>query len=164
MNFISKDFSDNIPWQKLNFRQVFSFYSAHHWSSLPLIKFNNNRTCWYGLRLRCSTCLAPFQLKKKSETTTFEPPEFCWIHVVGKNEKLESSKWKDTSPYELKLVQNWPNHLFTKVFRRVLPPLSYAKIISSVSKQKLWSTGDPQIWRIFGFQEPYFDLKAKVYK
>ena len=71
---------------------------------------------------------------------------------------------KDTSPNELKLVQNWPNHLYTKVLRTVLPPLSYAKIISLVSKQKLWSTGDPQIWRIFGFQEPYFDLKAKVHK
>ena len=63
---------------------------------------------------------------------------------------------KDASPYKLKIFQNWPNHLFTKVFRRVLPPLSSARRISSVSKQKLWSTGDTHILRIFEIQKPCF--------
>jgi len=71
---------------------------------------------------------------------------------------------KDESPYKLWIFPDWPNHLFTNFFKRFSPPLSFAKRISSVSHQKWWSTGETQIWRIFEFQEPYFDLKAKVYK
>ena len=123
MNFISKDFSDNIPWQKLNFRQVFSFYSAHHWSSLPLkIKFNNNRTCWYGLRLRCSTCLAPFQLKKNQKLQNFSRKSSCsWKEwEVGKF-KMKYKRMKLRRSWKVAVGDGVFNWVEKKLFRLAFP-------------------------------------------
>ena len=112
-------------------------------------------------RFCAKTILLPGLTSSKERILNFiELENTNYFHFLNH----QRSPLKGRISLQVVIFPDWPNHLLANFFRRVTPPLSFAKRISSVSNQKWWLTGETRIWRFFWFQEPYFDMKAKVYK